>query len=385
MIKAEEKKAGIVVRALIYLKGIVCRIIERSLRNKKERLVLFAVRNEIMFHYAYAIYERLKSDKRLKVLFCFVTPEQFVNLAKVKAEYRVPGIPFFFARKIKWDLIVFPDHHYGFLPKCPKIYIGHGLSTSRIVDGDDYVFGRRAYDERGQMIYRKIFWPSEFVAEQIQEKLPQFTPFIKVTGSLLLDAMPSLVSDREKELKRLGLDPAKKTVLIASTWREESLIQSSAMDLARELPSVLAQYNVILSIHLNNFTKGKIEWQGYLAQVKHKNFYRIDPTEYVYPFLPLADLLVMDITSLGLFYTIFERPVVYFKQPGMSYGVGDTLGQLEDAAYVIDDLVDLRSRIDQGFKNFDPRRMRSFTEKVFSHRGMAWQRHQEEIYDSLSL
>lgn len=378
------------VRIFIAIKDIICRSIEHFLRLKRKKIILFVVRNEIMFSYAYEVYKLLENDVRLSLWFCFATPAQCIDLQKIKKRHRIRSIHYFFAKKINWDLILYPDHQQGFLEQCPKIYIGHGLNSGKLVDGQDYVFSKGAYDETGCMIYQKIFRHSEFVAQSLIQRYPQFKAKVKVVGSLTLDGLEAVTVDKDKELKLFNFDISKKTILIVSTWGAHSLIQSRGEEVLSELPDILKDYNVILSLHLNNFTnayyRSAVDWKSAINAVEGiAGFYFVKPGESSYRLLPLADLMVTDMTSLGLYYTILKRPIIYYKHPDERLGAGSLITELQKVAPVVNELKGLRSKIERGFKDFDVSRLDRFTQEVFSFYGQAWMRHKEEIYDSLSL
>ena len=230
-------------------------ILDLFMMTQRKKWVLFIVQNEVMFQYAHAIYKIVREDERLNIIFCYVSKGTFISCDKIRKNCDVKSIPVWMARHLKWHLILFPNHFWrNFRKESPKIYSEHGLSAGKKINGEAYVYGSRSLDEKGQIIYQKIFLPSQYVADLVKEHYPLFYPRTRVVGSLLLDNL----SNRVNQVLIPKKDPDKRTIMFVSTWDLHSLIQSQGANLVEELVKLSEHYNVILSAHFHNYHSNKI-------------------------------------------------------------------------------------------------------------------------------
>ncbi len=386
-----KRKAEIIYIELESLVRGIYLILEQpfcSLMNKK--YILFIIRNEIMFMYAQSIYERLSKDERLKIWFCFHEPYRFLpgNFQKIKRKYHFNFVPFKLARFLKWRLILFPNHMPGFRKDCKKVYIGHGLLAGKKVKNESYVYGSRSLDKNSNIIYDKIFISSEFEKGGVKQHFPKFYSRVKVVGSILADEMNKYMTLRNKILKDINIDTTRKTIMLSSTWGRLSFLQSYGSEFLKHLPDISQKYNVIITVHLNNFVKEYsrgIDWRDILSRISYKNVFIIFNGESPYPFLICADLLITDMTSLGLYYPQLLRPMVFLDNEKAEYDPNSLIPELRKTAYVIKDVSNIKSDIEKAFEAFNPEKMLQLHKKIISYPGEALRRYSEEIYELLSL
>ena len=108
-----------------YLKSVYLTLERSVLKYKKKKDILFPIRNELMFQYAYEIQKVLESDQRLRLWYCCINPDLFLNFPQVRIKYSLKTLPYKIARWIKWDLVLYPDHGSCFRADTSKIYTGH--------------------------------------------------------------------------------------------------------------------------------------------------------------------------------------------------------------------------------------------------------------------
>jgi hypothetical protein len=370
------------------IKQALRRVEKFLLSYKHTRDVLLVVHNEVMMCEAELIDEVLAGCRQLRLWYCFVTPERFTSLQGVFAERRLRHVPYRWARWVRWDLILYPDHGPSFRRECPKILTGHGLNTGKMVNDEHYFFGHKSLDRQHRLIYQKIFRTSLFLKEMARKFYPDFVAAVRVTGSLQADRLLAIDPDIPDVLKLRGLDPGKQTVLIASSWGEHSLIQSSAEWLLAQMKELARDYNIILTIHLNNYhapLSGGKDWERELAALAGSGVYVTRPTENPYVLLHVADLMVTDMTSLGLYFTLFTRPIIFLDDPRIEYTPDALIPELKNSCYVTNDIADLSDKIRECLVAFKPEKIRTLNDKVFSYRGSSRQRCREEILESLGL
>ncbi len=373
-----------------YIKKIFYFAIDSLFIFKKKKYVLFVVRNEIMFSYARPIYEHLNNDKRLRIYFCFPAPQDFLNenLEKLRKIHKFKTFHYPLARFLKWDLIFFPDHWPYFRRDCRQIYIGHGVGSSKKVGGESYVYGRRSCHADNTIIYDKIFTRSEYEHKRIEKYYPRFYSRSKVVGSLLVDEIKRFTLLKDEILRKINFSSEKKILMVVSTWGPFSFIQTKGLEFISKIPDIADKYNIIISIHHNNFEakySGGQNWQDLLGRIKCKNVFTILDAREPYYLLANADILLTDITSLGLYFPILERPIIFFDNENVRLEPDCLTLELRKVSYVIKDLANIKSDIVKAIETFSPEKMKELSSKIFSYIGSSWQRYAQEIYDSLSM
>lgn len=369
------------------IKIIAITLFARLFKLRNRKYVLFAVRNEIMLSYVLPIYNGLRNDSRLSLWFCFTNPDRFSanQIDTFKKKHTLKTISYRLAKHIDWELIIFPDHCPPFREKCHKIYTGHGLTAGKKVKDTAYIFGPRSLGKKGEIIYEKIFVNSQFIKDRIKENYSNFYPHVRVVGSLLSDQMRI---EKNIDIQSLGLDINKKTIMICSTWGPHSLIQSQGHNFINEIPKIANDYNIIISVHLNNFTVSKSgcdDISGLLDRIEQTNVYINKSFQVPHLLLRNADILITDITSLGLYYPMLGRPIIFLDNQKTEFEPCALIPELRKVAYVINDFSNMRETIENALIKFNPERMKDLSLKIVSFHGQAWERHANEIYDSLSL
>lgn len=351
--------------------------------------LLFVIHNEIMWSHAAACQAAIRFDPRIRSWWCLVEPRLCVDASAMQRLRPGRVISRAEATARAWDLVIFPDHEAGFLEGCRAIYIGHGHYAGKSVEpGGDYVFGDWSRDARGRFRYEKIFRPSEFLARRACTLYPDAAAHVRVVGSPFADELRRARGVRKAPDRAWGFDAARRTVFLAFTWGVRSVVQSQGDVLARQVAALAARYNVIISAHLNNFQlrQGRtIPWTEFAGGLAGRGVHVVPPTEPSYRLLPCADLLVMELSSLGFYYTVLGRPILYYDNPRIPYLPTSLVEELKQAAHVITDLSHVDAQVDQAFDAFDPSAMREVAEKAFSHPGASRTRYRQEIRESLGL
>lgn len=375
------------------MRALAVRLIQAALdgemRLSRAKNLLFVVQNEIMFQCAHEISCALGADSRIRHWYCPVPQESSMDWPRLKRRYRIRTVSSRWARKAKWDLIIFPDHAGSFRPECPKIYAGHGIEGGKLLKGTTYVYGPRSKDAAGKIIYQKILCSSEHLRAQVHTAHPEFYPQVRVVGSLLADRLWQRTPDRDEMLGSMNLDVDKKTVFICSTWGPDSLIQTAGDAAVREINNLGIDHNIILSLHFLNYhgsPNDRVNVRHLLSSIQAKHCFVTKPDEDggIF-FLPLADFLITDTTSLGLYFPHYGRPIIYYDVPGVSLDPVGLAAELRRAAYVIGEFSDLSRHLTQCAAAFRPAVMRELSSKIVSFPGRAAERHRQEIYDTLGL
>ncbi len=356
---------------------------------RKKKFVLLLVQHPLMFHYIRPLHQMLAEDSNICLRVCFCYPEHFKegDINSLKEKFKLRTIPYSIAKYIRWCLIIFPDHLPIFHPDSTKIRIEHGFYNGKLVNGNQYMFGPSAKDESNSIVYDKMFVSSEYVCAGIQKHYPEFSSRVRVVGSILRDDICSYSERKFEILKQINLDPTKQTIMVASSWGASSFIQLYGLEFIKQLPELTEKYNVIISIHFLNTlaeNSGGQDWNQLLEQAKGPNIYISPPGDESYHLLANSDLLIMDMTSLGLYFPVFERPIIHFYDTGVEYEAFSLNVELRHSVYRANDVKNLYGKIEDAFQSFDKEKMRELSGKIASYNGQAKRRFKEEIYDSLS-
>lgn len=116
----------------------------------------------------------------------------------------------------------------------------------------------------------------------------------------------------EARLREMGvtIDPHRKTILYAPTWRENkngkkyvSLILEEYKEVRNRIEAELPEYQVLIKVHQYVYRQIKdVDYPSYIIPAT------VDANEV----LPIADVLLGDYSSIYFDYLYFERPILFF-------------------------------------------------------------------------
>ncbi|WP_152364010.1 bifunctional glycosyltransferase/CDP-glycerol:glycerophosphate glycerophosphotransferase [Microlunatus speluncae] len=165
--------------------------------------------------------------------------------------------------------------------------------------------------ERRNAAWTSILVPSEFCAELYRREY-RYEGEILVTGyprsDALIDPDPG---ERARVLGRLGVDPAKKVILYAPTWRDTSATGAwtarffDALDIERLAEELGDDYVILLRGHNYNLRHGDLE---HLAATV------LDVTRYpeINDLTLAADVAILDYSSLRFDWALTGKPMIFF-------------------------------------------------------------------------
>lgn len=193
-------------------------------------------------------------------------------------------------------------HGYPFKSMGRTFWEGKNLSAGRI---------RREIDRRNAE-WDAIVVPSEECAEFYRQEY-DYAGEILVTGYPRSDALVNADAParRSEVLARLGIDPAKKVVLYAPTYRDALTTRVFAARLFDELD--LAQFcagvgeDVVLLLRGHNNNQRELDRERRFGQV-------VDVTDYpeINDLVLAADVAILDYSSLRFEWALTGKPAVFF-------------------------------------------------------------------------
>ena len=136
-------------------------------------------------------------------------------------------------------------------------------------------------------------------------------------GCPFLDSIAAPTRSRAEHLQRLGLDPEKKTVLIAPSWSGLIKCKSSGVSYFEDVVKVLQPLNLNLLVkpHVCSFNAimaGGVDWNAILTQLESSGLARVDRDIDDRPSLSHADLLITDTSSRAFSFMMQNKPVITY-------------------------------------------------------------------------
>jgi hypothetical protein len=138
----------------------------------------------------------------------------------------------------------------------------------------------------------------------------------------------------------IPLDPKKKTLLYAPTWKDKDGSTSFFEYGPKVLSEHPSDWNLIIKMHPLLEQKNPAQFHKTLAWVDKKpNAFLIHDFPPVYPILSLADVYLGDFSSVGYDFLAFQKPLCFFP-------INQT-GKLHECGRIIDPTQNLYLQIDQ--------------------------------------
>jgi hypothetical protein len=256
------------------------------------------------------------------------------------------------ARRHRFDMIIVTDEPVVWNWRHPPVaYLHHGSSYANLPE-----LYALQFVQRGAVNY--LFCVAEGEVEYCVRQLGEAVrPWLIVTGQPKIDALVHGSYDRAAYLSGLGLDPARKTVLVASHWRPESLFRSGDLRPLRDA-LLVGDVNVIVTAHHLLFATERVDWSGGIDWLSRLQRLFNGPRMRVLarvqdnrPMLAAADVLIGDHSSLHLEYATLQRPMIIYW--ARSYGSPDPVmdALLRATADVVDTTAPIPALLDQALAN----------------------------------
>jgi hypothetical protein len=150
-----------------------------------------------------------------------------------------------------------------------------------------------------------------------------------VTGFSKLDAFFSGELDRDDILRKVGVDPAKPTLLYTPTGGKKNSLEVMGEEVIRLLGEQ-GGWNLLIKPH--DHPKKKIDWFYKLARYESDRVKVVRDWDVV-PYLFAADLLISDASSTVVEYTLLDRPIVFLDVPKLLEKIIERGGFLDLETY----------------------------------------------------
>ena len=274
--------------------------------------VLFDLKKEYYFTSLYPVYKELSKDPNYDIYF-YVGKDhkRFLGIFLIKQRSEIEDRLKKKGLKITeqtagFDLVICGDvlkkpERYG---DVVRVHMDHGVGTKtlrirNIKKQKDYHYhvfleGQCWYD-----YIKSLGWGN--TADFYLTGLPKLDPFFWEG-----------YYDNNKLINKLGLDPNKKTVLFAPSYKPSCIgyVQS-------KITNLLPEYNLIIKLHPYSWggkyaSHSQHRFYEKLAK-KYKDVFLIDKEDYdIYPYLFLADTMISDTSSVvNEFLALGKHGIIY--------------------------------------------------------------------------
>lgn len=272
------------------------------------RSILFFAKNP----HNVVVYERVL--RRL-----FADPRFSVRLSSKNSHFHPPNAifdPFGFPPKARvhhsiaalrrHDLYLSPDMMLLCKRARVKVHTFHGISIKG-----------KAFSEKA-LAYDRLFLIGPYQRRRFVERgiLAEGDPRFVEIGMPKTDAFFDGSLDRARFLADRGLDPARKTVLYAPTWRPECSLYSVGDELIRSMAG--APWNFMVKLHdlCYDPATNPVDWNRRLPELAAPNIATLRDPDAT-PALFAADLLISDASSVANEFALLDRPIVFIETPAL--------------------------------------------------------------------
>lgn len=259
------------------------------------------------------IVERLQNDPRIQLYF--TASEDPANTAKIYSEARQPFklVTPLAAAFMRFDAYLASDFLWVKLPRgTRRVQTFHGVAGKYRTIYDSPNQSMRAWD--------RLYFINERRMRHFIETgaIDADSSAARLIGMPKLDCLVDGSLTRDDVLRSLGIDPSRKTVMYAPTWSPYSSLATMGEELVKALGD--AGYAVIGKLHDRSretryVNSGGIDWGARLEPLLRSTGGVLATGANSSAYLPGADALITDHSSVGFEYLLLDRPLVRIEVP----------------------------------------------------------------------
>ncbi len=280
---------------------------------KKKKRVLFTGYAQVHFVCFLPVYRLLAEDPDIEVFLS----GGFKRKDGAEVSYDLTGfydpfpvnrdhiIPLERVRSESYDVLVSAHLSDTLFPKSVgcKVQIFHGVSVKNL-----------AIREKA-LRYDILCLPGRYHAERYREKglIREDGSKCLITGFPKTDPLANHEFERDALLRDMGLDPARPTILFAPTGEKNNALDVMGVDIVRAVTGA-GLWNLLVKPH--DHPKKDIDWFTELAPFEGDSV-RLIRDRDISPYLAASDLLITDMSSVAVEYTLLDRPIIFMDVPGL--------------------------------------------------------------------
>jgi hypothetical protein len=285
----------------------------RRWRSPNRRCLLVNARTAMNYATMAPIVERMQRDRRLE--FYFAASEDPTLTQSVYADAVQPFklVTPLQASKMQFDVYLAADFLWINLPRgARRVQTFHGVAGKY----------RTVYDAPSQSMreWDRLFFINELRLRHYIESgaIDEGSEAACLIGMPKLDCLVDGSLKRDELLLAMGVDPLRRTVLYAPTWSPHSSVVSMGEELVRRLGE--AGYAVIVKLHdrsrdLEYVNSGGVDWGARLEPLLKRFDGVLASGHNSSQYLPAADVMITDHSSVGFEYLLLDRPLIRIHAP----------------------------------------------------------------------
>lgn len=336
-------------------------------RWEGKKIVVFHVCSPSQIQFISPIYQELKKRK-LRIAYYLACDYPIKN--------KLDDIDLPFSRCLPGRItryLIFTDiflqvEIYGRGPRWAKrIFVGHGQPNKWTNWSEENL---RAFDF--YFLYGAL---ERSMFEVIIKNHPESTKHIKLLniGYPKLDAQIQGLHNRGGILKKLGLDPALKTIIYAPSWDPGGSLRTLGIKVVEKLLEI-ENIHILVKLHpvsmepedsiQYEFYTGGVNWQKEFTALAGRSNFRFVKDYLVNPLLSASDVMVTDFSGVALEFMTLDRPVIYIDCPEFyektlrEWGNDPEVSKNDDrfnagrnAGIVVHDMEELQTAVRQALDN----------------------------------
>lgn len=282
-------------------------------RQPESRRILVNARTAMNYATMAPIVERLRRDNRVEMYFtASESPNQCMQIyseASKPLRFISPGLASF----MRFDAYLAADFLWLTLPRgTRRIQTFHGVAGKYRGIYDSPSQSMRAWDRLYFINKRRL---QHFIDTNA---IDADSSAARLVGMPKLDCLVDGTLNRDEVLISLAIDPSRRTVMYAPTWSPYSSLPGLGEELVKRLSE--AGYAVIVKLHDRSREKeyvhsGGLDWGARLEPVLRRTGGVLATGADSSKYLPAADVLITDHSSVGFEYLLLDRPVVRIESP----------------------------------------------------------------------
>ena len=357
-------------------------------RSPDRRRLLVNARTAMNYSTIAPIVRRLQSDQRLE--FYFTASEDPSSMHEVYAEAVEPFkfITPFQASFTRFDVYLAADFLWVKLPRgARRVQTFHGVAGKY----------RTIYDSPSESMrdWDRLFFINKRRLQHFIDcgAIDGNNNAARLIGMPKLDCLVDGSLVRDEILSSLGIDPSRRTVLYAPTWSPHSSVVTMGEELVNRLAE--AGYAVIVKLHdrsrdLEYVNSGGVDWGARLEPLLQRYGGLLATGSNSSRYLPAADVMVTDHSSVGFEYLLLDRPLIRIHVPELIKNTDIEPSYVEllaSASSSVNNVAETIAAVDQSFADpaFKSGDRVAVANEMFYKPGTATDRAVKELYELMEI
>ena len=357
-------------------------------RSPDRRRLLVNARTAMNYSTIAPIVRRLQSDQRLE--FYFTASEDPSSMHEVYAEAVEPFkfITPFQASFTRFDVYLAADFLWVKLPRgARRVQTFHGVAGKY----------RTIYDSPSESMrdWDRLFFINKRRLQHFIDcgAIDGNNNAARLIGMPKLDCLVDGSLVRDEILSSLGIDPSRRTVLYAPTWSPHSSVVTMGEELVQRLGE--AGYAVIVKLHdrsrdLEYVNSGGVDWGARLEPLLSRHGGLLATGSNSSRYLPAADVMVTDHSSVGFEYLLLDRPLIRIHVPELIKNTDIEPSYVEllaSASSSVNNVAETIAAVDQSFADpaFKSGDRVAVANEMFYKPGTATDRAVKELYELMEI